>query len=279
MLAVLPQYLCAFMKNPLSRSLTTLLLSTLAPIALAADDTELAKKSQNPIASLISVPFENNFNFNAGPEDGTEWVMNAKPVYPVSFEGFNLINRVIAPVVYQEERFDGEGSEFGLGNVTYQAFIAPETSSGLIWGVGPALTLPTNTDSRFGPDKWSLGPAAVALKISGPWVVGALLQHSWSFAGDSDDNNVNLTSLQYFVNYNFGNSWYLTSTPTMTANWDASSSDRYTIPVGGGIGRLVRFGQAPVDFRLRAFYNVEKPDNASNWTAQFEVKFLFPKGS
>ena len=243
----------------------------------AEDTMELVEASQNPIANLISVPFEHNIDLNVGPEDGTVQAMNLKPVLPTEFERFNLINRFIAPVIHQQERVPGEGSEFGLGNLTYQGFLSPRETGKYIWGVGPILTLPTRTDERLGADKWSAGPGAVVLSISGPWVVGALVTHSWSFAGDNDENNVNTTSLQYFVNYNFGNDWYLTSNPTMSADWSTESSNRYKVPVGGGIGHLVRFGDKPVDFRLRGFYNVEKPDRTASWTVQFEVKLLFPK--
>ena len=244
---------------------------------MAEDETELAQASQNPIANLISVPFENNLDFNVGPEDGEVYVLNLKPVVPVNLGEWNLINRFIIPVSHQEERFANEGSETGLGNATYQAFFTPAQPGGLLWGVGPALTVPTNTDDRLGTDKWSAGPAAVLVKKAGPWLFGSLLSQAWSFAGDSDENNVNLSSWQYFINYNFSNGWYLSSTPTMTANWDADSDNRFTVPVGGGAGKIVRFGKFPVDMKLQGFYNAEKPDGAATWSIQFQFKLLFPK--
>jgi hypothetical protein len=227
---------------------------------------ELAKKSQNPVANLISVPFENNTNFGVGPED-------------VNIGKMNLINRFILPVTYQEERIVGEGSEFGLGDFTYQAFFSPAEPSGVVWGAGPAFVFPTNTDDRLGVDKWSAGAAFVALAKPGPWLVGALVQNVWSYAGDDDAPDVNFFSFQYFVNYNFKSGWYLTSTPTMTADWEADSDDRWTVPVGGGIGKLVRFGKQPVDIKAQAFWNVEKPDGAADWTLQLQFKLLFPKSA
>lgn len=253
-------------------------IGLLSGFAHAAGEKQLAQASQNPIANLISVPFENNLDFNVGPEDGEVYVLNLKPVIPVTLGHLNLINRFIMPLAHQQERFDGEGSETGLGNLTYQAFFTPAKPSRLIWGVGPALVLPTNTDQRLGADKWSAGPAAVFLKKAGPWLFGSLFQQSWSFAGDSDENNINLTTWQYFINYSFESGWYLSSTPTMSANWDEDSSNRYTVPVGGGVGRVVRFGKMPVDMKLQGFRNVEKPDGAATWSLQFQFKLLFPKG-
>lgn len=257
--------------------ITGLLLLLVVAAAHASGEEALAKDSQNPVANLISLPLENNLNFGVGPEDARVNTLHLKPVYPVQLGELLLINRFIVPLEYQEERFEGEGSQSGLGNVTYQAFLSPAKPSKVIWGLGPALIMPTNTDDRLGSDKWSAGPALVVLAKPGHWLFGALAQHFWSFTGDSDENNVNLSSLQYFVNYNFPSGWYLTTNPTMTANWDADSSDRYTVPVGGGAGWLVRFGQQPVDFKLQGFWNAEKPDGAADWTLQLQVKFLFPK--
>ena len=261
-----------------SRYLTTGMLLMLVAASAHADGEEaLAKESQNPVANIISLPLENNLDFGVGPEDARVNTLNLKPVYPVNLGTLNLINRVIAPLVYQEERFEGEGSESGLGNITYQAFLSPAAPSDIIWGLGPAVILPTNTDDRLGSDKWSAGPALVVLAKPGHWLFGTLAQHFWSFAGDSDENNVNLSSLQYFINYNFPTGWYLTTNPTMTANWDADSSDRYTVPLGGGAGRVVRFGQQPVDLKMQGFWNAKKPDGAADWSLQLQIKFLFPK--
>jgi hypothetical protein len=238
---------------------------------------ELAKKSQNPIGNLISVPLENNFEFGVGPEGATVYVLNLKPVYPVNLGTWNLINRFIMPVIYQEERVEGEGSEFGLGDFTYQAFFSPADPGAVLWGVGPAILVPTNTDERLGRDKWSVGPAAVVVARPGHWLFGGLVQNMWSVAGDSDEDDVRFFSFQYFINYNFKNGWYLSSTPTITADWEADSDDRWTVPFGGGVGRLVRFGKQPVDFKLQAFWNAEKPDGGAEWALQFQVKLLFPK--
>lgn len=254
------------------------LLTANASGVLANEDQDLAKASQNPIGDLISLPFENNFDFDTGPEDALVYKLNLKPVYPTELsDDLLLINRGIAPIIYQDERFEGEGSEFGLGDLTYQGFLTPKAPGAVLWGAGPALTIPTATDERLGTEKWSAGPALVVLAKPGPWLFGSLISQSWSFAGDDDRDNVNQGTWQYFINYNFESGYYFSSTPTMVANWDEDSDNRYTIPVGGGIGKLVRFGTLPVDIKGQVFWNAEKPDGAAPWSAQLQVKFLFPK--
>jgi len=254
-----------------------LLLLAMLTAVPAWTQEDLAKQSQNPVGDIISVPFENNTSFGVGQEDAVVNTLNLKPVYPVNIGKMNLINRFILPVTYQEERTAGEGSEFGLGNFTYQAFLSPAQPSGVIWGVGPAFVFPTNTNDRLGADKWSAGPAFVALAKPGPWLVGGLVQNIWSYAGDDDAPDVNFFSFQYFINYNFKSGWYLSSTPTITADWEADSSDCWTVPVGGGIGKLVRFDKLPVDIKAQAFWYAEKPDGAADWTLQLQFKLLFPK--
>lgn len=237
----------------------------------------MAKASQNPVADLISVPFENTANFNTGPNDTFLNVMSIKPVIPINLGKWNLINRPIMPLIYQEERFSGEGNKFGTGDLNYQGFFSPANPGKIIWGIGPGIVLPTHSDNRLGSDKWSMGPAAVALATPGKWVVGVLGQQVWDVAGPSDAADVSSFLLQPFVNYNMGNGWYLTSNPVITANWEADSSNRWTIPVGGGVGRLIRVGNQPVDMKARLFWNAEKPEGGADWFLQTEIKFLFPK--
>lgn len=260
----------------------------------------LAEESQNPLSTVISVPFENNTYFGIGPSDATVNVLNVKPVIPFRVGSVNLINRFITPIIYstgQNARdlfalvpqevelgfaevgssLDVLGSEFGLGDTTYQLFLSPAKPGKVIWGAGPAVVLPTATASRFASKKWSAGPNAVALTISGNWVIGILGQNVWSFAGDSGTADVNKFLLQYFINYNMSNGWYLSTTPIITADWNAASGERWTVPFGGGVGRLVMFGSQPVDFKLAGYWNAEKPTNAPDWNVQFQVKFLFPK--
>ena len=263
-------------------------------VAAQASDEELAKKSQNPVANMISVPFENNLHFDVGPTDKLANVLTAKPVVPVQLGKFNLINRFIVPVIWLEgqdsvsagrggedfgfgEVFPGTSSEFGLGNITYQGFFSPADPGAVIWGVGPALILPTNTDDSLGADVWSAGISTLVLAMPGKWVVGALAQNTWSFAKRGGEPDQNSFLFQPIVNYNLEDGWYLSSVPVITANWEADSGDKWTVPVGGGVGRLFRIGNQPIDIRLAAFYNVERPQFGPRWTGQLTVKLLFPK--
>jgi hypothetical protein len=256
---------------------------------------ELAKQSQNPLGTIISLPFENNFYTGIGPSDSSVYALNMKPVYPVKVGNWNLVNRFILPAIYAQGQdvaippgneidagYSGiielaQGSAFGLGDLTYQAFFSPADAGDWIWGVGPAFVLPTATEDRYASDKWSAGATVVALSMPGNWVYGVLAQNVWSFAGDSDAADVNAFLFQYFLNYNLDDGWYLSSTPVITANWEASSGNEWTIPLGGGAGRLVKHGKLPVDYKLTFYKNAEKPQFGPDWSVQFTVKFLFPK--
>ena len=241
------------------------------------EDADLARASQNPVANMISLPIKNRFSFDRGDEDAFAYDLELQPVLPVELgDDWNLINRFIIPLAYQEPAFEGMSYDSGLRNITYQAFFSPAAPGEIIWGVGPTLNIPTNTEDSLGNDKWSGGPAIVALTMQGPWVMGLLGQQFWDIAGDSDAEDVDLSSLQYFVNYNTPD-FYLNTSPTMTYNREASSDDAWTVPVGGGIGKIFHFGETPVDLRFSTYWNVEAPDSAADWFAEFQIKLLFPK--
>jgi hypothetical protein len=238
------------------------------------DRTELAKKLQNPVSNLISVPFQNNFNFGYGPEDKMQYVLNMQPVIPLHVtEQWNWINRAIIPLIDQPAPV----SEFGLGDIQYQGYLSPAKPGKLIWGVGPVLQFPSATDSGLGQDKWCAGPGVVGLRMDGPWVYGALVNNIWSFAGDDNRANVNQMLIQPFINYNFGRGLAIGTSPVITANWEASSGQRWTVPLGGQISQIIPIAKVPVDFLLGAYYNVEKPDNGPEWSLRFQVTLLFPK--
>jgi hypothetical protein len=186
-------------------------------------------------------------------------------------------------VLYQPAFFRGDGTDFGLGDVTPQLFFSPAKPTPIpggdfVWGVGPNLLLKTATDRRLGSGKWGAGPSAVALILVEPFVIRAVVGNTWSFAGDSDRKDVNLFTAQPFFNYNMADGWYLTSSPVITANWEADSSERWTVPVGGGVGRVFKIGQQPVNALVQAFSNVITPDNGgANWQLRSQMTFLFPR--
>jgi hypothetical protein len=243
-------------------------------------DDELAKAVQNPVADLISVPFQNNTNFNVGPRNGTQNVLNIQPVIPFNVNPqWNVITRTILPVVTQPGFAPGQDSTTGVSDMVFSAFLSPNTASGLIWGAGLAAQLPTHSSDRLGNDRWGLGPTAVVLHVErgDPWVYGALVNNIWSVSSSGSDSSYNNFLLQPFVNYNFPGGVYLVSAPIITANWKADSSQRWIVPLGGGVGRIVRIGQLPVNLSASAFYNVVRPDNGPDWQLRVAVQFLFPR--
>ncbi len=241
-----------------------------------SDHSDLAKQSQNPLSSLISVPYASDFNFNSGPDNRTQYVGTFKPVYPVTVGNWNLVSRAILPLINQPVGSSDE--EFGLGDLNYSLFFSPADPGKWIWGVGPTVTLPTATDDVLGSGKFSAGPTAIALSMPGQWVIGGLVSQQWSFAGEGGREDVNSMAFQYFVNYNLKKGWSIKSTPTILANWEASSSDTWTVPFGGGVGKVFKIKKQPFSAALQLFYNVERPDDASDWDLQFTLTALFPKG-
>jgi hypothetical protein len=240
---------------------------------------ELARASQNPMANMISFPIQNNTNFKWGPLEKTQNVTNIQPVIPFNLsEDWLLISRTIAPLIYQPGLIEGQGSKFGLGDINEALFLGPRNPGSIIWGAGPIFTLPTATDKRLGAEKWGVGPAGVALTMRGPWVFGCLAQNIWSFAGDSDRDDTNLFLLQPFVNYNLGNGLAISSVSMITANWKADSGEKWTVPLGVQISKVMPIGKLPINWILGGYYNVEKPTNVGDWNMRFQVNFMFPKG-
>jgi hypothetical protein len=244
--------------------------------AAATNSDALRKAAQNPVASLISVPIQENWNFNIGPSDRTQNVLNIQPVIPIGLgKDWNVIIRWITPIIYQPV---GTATGFyGLGDMQPAFFISPKKGK-LIWGVGPQLLLPTATRTGvLGQGKFGVGPTAVALLQPGKWTVGALVNNVFSVAGQSSLPDVNQFLLQYFINYNLKKGWYLTWQPTITANWNASAGNVWTVPFGGGMGRIMKLGFQPVNIGLQFYGNAVHPPGASPWGMRLQMAFLFPK--
>jgi len=242
-------------------------------VSAAASDEELTKKTQNPVADLISVPFQNNFNFGVGPGNDLQYILNIQPVWPFRIsEDWNLITRTILPVVYQPELAPGVGDTFGLGDTLFTGFFSPRKKSKLIWGAGPVILFPTSTDDSLGVGQWGLGPAVVVLTMEGRWVYGGLLNQVWTLEGE-----YSTMTFQPFVNYNLPSGWYIVSAPIVTANWDANRNNIWTVPLGGGMGKIFKFGKLPVNCQAQIFYNVETPNGGPDWQLRLQLQLLFPK--
>lgn len=247
--------------------------------AVGTSTEDLQKAVQNPVANLISVPFQENMNADIGPYGRNQSVLNFQPVIPTRVsDKWLLVSRVITPIVYQPEVTQRNLGASGLGDINPTFFIGPLRPKRLIWAVGPALVIPSAMDRMLGQGKWSIGPSAVALAQPGRWTIGALLNNVWSFAGQAGRPAVNQMLLQYFINYNLDQGWYLSSSPIVTANWKAPNGDQWVVPVGGGVGRVFRLGFQPVNASLQVFGNAVRPTTipSSPWGVRFQFTFLFP---
>lgn len=249
--------------EPVRRLLSGAMLGAcllLAPVAGAQEqDADLAKQLSNPIASLISVPFQFNYDSGYGPVDGDKAFVNVQPVVPISLnEDWNLISRTILPIAWQNDVVGASGTQFGLGDITQSLFFSPKAPGpgGIIWGVGPVFLLPTATDSELGGGKWGAGPTGVALKQEGPWTVGFLGNHIWSFAGNDDRTDINSTFLQPFVSYTTADAWTFTLNTESTYNWE---SEEWSVPINATLSKLVKFGKQPVSLSAGVRYWVDSP--------------------
>jgi hypothetical protein len=241
---------------------------------------ELAKLAQNPVGNLISLPFQNNTNLNFGPEKGTQNILNIQPVIPIEVnKDWNIITRTILPVIWNPSLGPNDPSTTGIGDTTFTAFLSPANPGKLIWGAGPVLQIPTNSNAELGNKNWGLGPSFVVLHLDkgDPWVYGVLVNNVWSLSSDERGGSYNNGLIQPFVNYNFKEGFYLTSSPIATVNWKADSGNKWTVPIGGGVGKIFHFGRLPVNTQLSAYYNVVRPDDGPNWQIRFQVQLMFPK--
>ena len=248
----------------------------------SASVTELAKQAQNPIANMFSVPFQWNWNFDVGPLEKDQHIVNFQPVLPFELnDDWNVITRTILPLISQPAFTPAQTRKNGIGDINFTAFFSPKepTSSGWIWGVGPVVTMDTASSDNLGQGAWSLGGSAIVLKSSGPWVTGALINNVWSVSEDSGRDEVNQMLVQPFINYNFPDKpgRYLSFSPVMTANWEADSGQKWTVPLGLGIGQIVTLGKIPTNLQFAAYYNVARPDFAARWQIRAQLVLLFPR--
>ncbi len=260
-------------------SLILVALSISAPIWAAEQSSEeLAKASQNPVANIVSVPFQNNVNFNTGPRNRTQNELLIQPVIPIHInKDWNVIARTIVPVVTQPTENPSDRIT-GFGPTTFSAFLSPaKPRSGLIWGAGPVIQVPTVSNDSLGSKNWGFGPTLAVLAIEGHWLVGGLVNNIFSTGGSDPSYSTFLA--QPFINYNLPGGWYLTSSPIITANWQAAGKDVWTVPLGGGIAKIWRVGKLglPIDTQIQAFYDVVTPTNGPNWTVRFQLKVLIPE--
>jgi opacity protein-like surface antigen len=246
----------------------------------AAGTEDLAKASQNPIASLVSVPFQNNTNPHVGPFNRTQNILNIEPVVPMSLNAqWNVISRTIIPVMSQPNPLI-DSSTNGVGDINESLFFSPVNSGikDFTWGFGPIVTAPSASDLILGTGRTLIGPTMVLVVTPGHWVIGVLANNQWSVGGAPGRPSVNFFTTQYFINYNIpgGHGWFLTSAPIITADWTAAPGQQWTVPVGGGFGRVFKLGDQPIDASIQGFYNVVRPDNGPTWSLRVQMSLLFP---
>lgn len=242
----------------------------------AQDAADLAKTIQNPVASMVTLPIQVNWNRGIGDYDRTGMNMNIQPVVPFAGSGnWDMITRTIVPL--NSVPIGETGSVFGIGDTSFNLFFVPKNTGKMTWGIGPSLTLPTASNGDvLGSQKWSIGPTGVVFYGTGSWTMGIVASNVWSFAGEDDREDVNLLVLQYFVNYNLGNGWAVGAAPIITANWEAESDQQWTIPFGLQVSKVMRFGNQPVNLLLGYYENSEHPDGGAESQVRFQINLLYP---
>ena len=239
----------------------------------AQDAEDLSQQAANPLANLMSFPFQNNTNFAYGPFDRTTNILNIQPVIP--FAKGKIITRTIFPLVWVPD-YSTESDMYttGLSDITFTAFYVPE-SKGVIWGLGPVFDIPAGGEKR-GTEKWTIGPSFLALVQPGSWTFGALLNNAWSFAGNSDREDVNRGLLNLFIVRQLGKGWYVNSVPIITVNWKAESGQKWVVPLGIGAGKLAFIGKLPLNIQAGYYYNVVKPDFGPKSQLRIQMQVLLP---
>jgi len=261
--------------------LPIILFTLLSILNAQAQDTEktkadIEKAAQNPIASMYVLPFQNNTQFGIGSFDRTQNITNIQPVIPVGLgENVNMIVRTIIPLINQP--LGESDSKFGLGDVALSLFFTPRKPGKIIWGVGPAIGIPTATDPTLGSQKWSAGPSVIALVQPKGWTMGLVIQNTWSFAGKDDRADINAFYTNIFIVKNITKGWYVNSAPIITANWEADGGQQWLVPLGVGAGRVFRLGKIPTNLQVGYYNYVIRPDNGPKWQLRAQINFMFPK--
>lgn len=250
------------------------LLSANSVDAQSNDSSSLAKDLANPIASLISVPLQYNYDRGYGTADGNTNILNVQPVIPISLnDNWNLISRTIVPIRFQNDIVGNSGSQSGIGDTVQSLFFSPKkpTANGLIWGAGPVILIPTSTDSALGSGKWGGGPTAVGLFQKGPWTYGGLGNHIWSF----EDSSVNTTFLQPFVSYTAPGAVTYGVNMEGTYNWN---TDEWSVPVNFSVSKVTKLGSQLVSLGAGAGYYLESATGGPDgWRGRLTFTLLFPK--
>ena len=254
-------------------------ITTASPTAAPAQAPtveQLKKLKQDPVSGLRQVVIEANVSPNLPLTGKTSGVYSIQPVFPFALgKDWRVITYTILPFVQQPGQ-PGQPSIFGFGDTLINLFVSPRKMGSFVWGAGPTMLLPTRSNAALGPNTVALGPAVVLFFPSEKLSAGVVLQNAWSLGSGTTVDRVDAFGAQYLFNYNLSKGWYLYSNGTITSNWTADPRDRWTVPLGGGIGDVFNIDKQPVSVSLQAFGNVVTPRNGPTWSANFQFSFLFP---
>jgi len=257
--------------------IVALLFLMISSLAIAQEDAEenLSQMAANPLADLISLPFQNNLNMNYGEFNRNMNILNIQPVIP--FANGRIITRTIFPIVSIPDFGSEEGMQTsGLSDIVFTAFYAPADQP-FTWGIGPVLELPAGGSER-GTEKWSVGPSFVALLQPRDWTLGVLVNNVWSFAGEESRADVNRMLFNLFIVKQLGDGWVVNSAPVITADWTADGENRWIVPLGIGGGKLVLLGgKLPLNLQTQLYYNIIGPDFGPDWQWRVQAQILLPK--
>jgi hypothetical protein len=258
--------------------------------AQAESADELAQKMQNPLASLIAVPIQQNFAFGASQNKKLGYSVSFQPIFPINYKRINIINRVIfgygyVPGIVEGTQLIPQGApengnvdgKWGLSDLNYSFYFSPKTTYKVAWGLGPSVNMPTATDNRLGTGKWSIGPSMVIVIQIQKWTFDMVFRQTWSIGGDGERRDVNQFVLQPLIAYGIGKGFVLSTFPTITANWDFEESQRWTVPLGGGLSKVVFLGKLPIVLALQYYKYQVRPDLAPESELRFTSTFILSK--
>lgn len=256
-----------------------------------ADDSATVYKAQNPLSPTYSIPL--SYTYHGGAENGGVSIGSIQPIIPVKFEDFHLINQLslnfmgtsgpVNGIAELPEPFPGSGVS-GLADTNFTTLLAPAHQGAVSWGVGPAFVFPTDTlftsitDRRsreLGSGKFSVGPALTLATQPKPWSLGVKARQVWSVLGSESRDSVSQMVVQPFINYNLEDNWYLVTDMDMVANWNRNDDQRWTVPVGAGVGKVFKVGDHDINTRMEGYYNPVRPDNAPEWSANLTLQYMF----
>lgn len=273
----------------MSRTLVTAMLAMAVPAALLAQEpakpetkaelearaAALAKQTQNPVADLVTIPLQFNWNTGGGLGDQTLQVINVQPVLPLALDDdWLLVSRTIVPMV-NVPLSSGDRST-GIGDIQEQMFLTSANPGKVIWGFGPIFSFPTATNDALTTGQFALGPDFVILTMPGKWVIGAVANQLWRIGGSDNTTAISSFFVQPFINYNLHRGWSLSTSPDITADWNAPSGQQWTVPLGMGVSKVSGIGKQPVNLSLQYYHNVVRPDNGPADVVRMVFALLYP---